>query len=119
MLAFYSVFLSVIRLSQVQLWVTARRQPYSPDANHSALSYFRDVSRPFGRPVYWFGDPNSGAQITLLKFCFFSSISTKKYVEVAMNYFTMHLIISKWLRRQKCRQKTKTLRQKESKRKKK
>ena len=37
----------------------------------------------------------------------------KKYVEVGINGFTMHLIISKWLRKQKCRQKRKTLRQEE------
>ena len=37
----------------------------------------------------------------------------KKYVEVAINNFIMHLIISKWLRRQKCRQKRKTMRQEE------
>ena len=37
----------------------------------------------------------------------------KKYVEVGINAFTMHLIISKWLRKQKCRQKRKTLRQEE------
>ena len=30
-----------------------------------------------------------------------------------INDFTMHLIISKWLRRQKCRQKRKTMRQEE------
>ena len=37
----------------------------------------------------------------------------KKYVEVGINGFTMHLIISKWLRKQKCKQKRKTLRQEE------
>ena len=35
----------------------------------------------------------------------------KKYVEVAINDFTMHLVISKWIRIQKCRQKRKTMRQ--------
>ena len=34
-------------------------------------------------------------------------------VKVAINDFTMHLIISKWLRRQKSKQKTKTMRQKD------
>ena len=38
---------------------------------------FIDVSRPFGRSVYRFGRPNSGAQITLFKFCFFTCISVK------------------------------------------
>ena len=37
----------------------------------------------------------------------------KKYFEVAITDFTMYLIISRWLRRQKCREKVKTLRQKE------
>ena len=44
---------------------------------------------------------------TLFKFCFFSCISTKKYVDIAINDFTMYLIISKWLRKQKCRQERK------------
>ena len=35
----------------------------------------------------------------------------KKQVEVAINDFTMRLIISKWLRIQRCRQKRKTMRQ--------
>ena len=69
------------------------------------------MSRPFGTPVYQFGHPNSSPQITLFQFCFFSCISTKKYVEVAINDFTMHLIISKWLIRQKRRQKRKSMRQ--------
>ena len=34
-----------------------------------------------------------------------------------MNDFTMYLIISKWLRKQKCRQKKKTMRQKDVKKK--
>ena len=41
---------------------------------------------------------------------FLSYISTKKYVEVAISDFTMQLIISKWLRIQKCRQKRKAMR---------
>ena len=36
----------------------------------------------------------------------------KKYVKVAINDFPMHLIILKWLGRQKCRQRRKTMRQK-------
>ena len=36
-----------------------------------------DVSRLFGRPVYRFGCPNSGAQKTLFKFSFFNYISSK------------------------------------------
>ena len=41
---------------------------------------------------------------------FLSYISIKKYVEVAISDFTMQLIISKWLRIQKCRQKRKAMR---------
>ena len=63
-----------------------------------------DILRLFGRLVYQFGCPNTGAQKTLFKFSFFNCISTKKCVEVAINDFIMHLIISKWLRRQKWRQ---------------
>ena len=37
----------------------------------------------------------------------------KKYVEVVVDDFTMNLIISKWLRIQKFRQKRKTMRQKD------
>ena len=43
----------------------------------------------------------------------FSVAFQKKYVETAIIDFTMHLIILKWLRRQKCRQKRKILRKKE------
>ena len=38
---------------------------------------------------------------------FFICTSTKKHIEPAISDFIMHLIISKWLRRQKCRQKRK------------
>ena len=37
----------------------------------------------------------------------------KKYVEVAINSFTMHLIILKWLRLQKCREKRKKIKPKD------
>ena len=70
-----------------------------------------DVFRPFWRPVYRFWRQDSGAQKTLFKFSFFNSISTKKYVEVAINDFTIHRIISKWLRIQKCRQREKSMKQ--------
>ena len=75
----------------------------------SKSKYSRDVSRQFGRPAYQFGHPNSGTQKTLFKFFHFN----KKYVEVAINDFTKDLIILKWLRRQKCRQKRKTMKQKD------
>ena len=54
-----------------------------------------DIFRSFGRPVYWLGRPNSGAQKTLFKFAF----------------FRMDLLISKWLRIKKWKQKRKTMRQ--------
>ena len=44
---------------------------------------------------------------------FFFSVLFEKYVKVAINDFAMHQIISKWLRRQRCRQKRKTMRQKD------
>ena len=43
---------------------------------------------------------------------FFQLYFNKKYVKVAINDFTMYLIISKWLRIKKCRQKRKSVRQK-------
>ena len=45
------------------------------------------------------------------QFLFFQLYFNKKYVELAINDFTMHLIISKWLRRKKYRQKRKRMRQ--------
>ena len=43
---------------------------------------------------------------------FFLLYFNTKYIEVAINDFKMHLIILKWLRRQQCRQKRKTITQK-------
>ena len=68
---------------------------------NSSLSW--DASTPFGRLVYslyklW--HPKNPFQDL-----FFQLHFNKKYVEVAINDFTMHLVVSKWLRRQKCRQK--------------
>ena len=48
---------------------------------------------------------------TTFQVFFFKLYFSKNYVEVAISDFTMHLIISKWLRTQKCRQKRKTMRQ--------
>ena len=75
------------------------------------LGLFSHVFRPFGRPLHRSGRPNSGAQKTIFKFSFFSCVSTKKYDEVLISDFTMHLIISKWLIIQKCWQKRKTMKQ--------
>ena len=47
-----------------------------------------------------------------LQVFFFPLYFNKKYVKVEINDYTMHLIISKWLRMQKCRQLRKTMRQK-------
>ena len=68
--------------------------------------YASGVFRPFGRLVYRFGCRNFGPQ-KILQVFFFQLYFNKKYVEVMINDFTMHLIISKWLRRQKCREKRK------------
>ena len=60
---------------------------------------------------------NLGAQAMVpkkhQKKVFFQLNFNIKYVEVAINDFTIHLIISKWLRRQKYREKRKIIRQKE------
>ena len=52
--------------------------------------------------MYQFGCPSSGAQETLFKFvCFFFQLYfNKKYVEVAINDFIMHLI--SWYERRNC-----------------
>ena len=62
-----------------------------------------DVFRPFGRLVYRFGRPKNTFQV------FFFQLYFNKFVEVAINDFTMHLIISKWHWIQKCRQTRKTM----------
>ena len=49
-------------------------------------------------PKFW--RPKNTSQVF-----FFQLYFNRKYVEVVMNDFTMHLITSKWLRRQKCKQK--------------
>ena len=52
-----------------------------------------------------------GIQKNISFYNFFYLYLNKEYVE--MTDATMHLIISKWLRRQKCRQDRKTMKQKE------
>ena len=51
-----------------------------------------EIGIPIWAPKLWF--PKSPFQF----FSFSSCISTKRYVEVAISDFTIHLIISKWLR---------------------
>ena len=70
---------------------------------------------PFWRPIYRLGSPNSSTPKTLFKFFF--SCTLTRICPITIKYFTMHLIISKLIRRQKCRQKRKTIRQKDVKRK--
>ena len=53
-----------------------------------------------------------GAPKDTLQVFFFLLYFNKKYVKVEINDYTMHLIISKWLRMQKCRQLRKKMRQK-------
>ena len=65
------------------------------------MTVINDVTNPFGRPVHQFRHPNSDAQKTLFKFPFFNCVSIKEYVEVVITDFTMHLIMSKWLRAKK------------------
>ena len=57
-----------------------------------------DTSIPVWAPKLWL--PKSNFQVFYFQF-----YSNKKYLEVAINKFTMDLIILKWLRLQKCRQK--------------
>ena len=62
--------------------------------------YGSDVSRSLGAPVYWFVRQKSGAQKTIFEFSlFFQLYFIKKYIDIAINDFTKHLIILKWLRR--------------------
>ena len=50
----------------------------------------------------------------VLGFLFSVVFYLKKYVEVVLSDFTMHLIISKWLRRQKWGQKREKMKSKET-----
>ena len=53
-------------------------------------------------------------EISGLHFVFFFQLYfNNKYVEVAMNDLKMHVVIWKWLRRQRCRPNRKTMRKKE------
>ena len=82
--------------------------------------YITFINIPLKRPVTHSGGlgdwyTSLGAQ-TLPPEKYFSNFIfqlclNKKYVKVAINDFTMYLIISKWLGRQKCRLKRKTTRQ--------
>ena len=81
------------------------------------ISVCSDVSRPFWRTVYRFGRPNFGAKKTLFRFSFFSCISTKNTLKQSM--ISQHIkLFGNDLEDKKCRQKRKTMRQKELKRKK-
>ena len=56
--------------------------------------YGSDVSRSLGAPVYWFVRQKSGAQKTIFEFSlFFQLYFIKKYIDIAINDFTKHLII--------------------------
>ena len=69
------------------------------------LHYYRDIFSRLGNQYTSLG--------TQTFYVFFLQLYfNKKYVEVAINYFTMHLIILKWLKKQKFRQKRKTMRPK-------
>ena len=59
---------------------------------------------PVWAPKFW--RPKNTFQVSFSKLYF-----NKKHVEIQISDFTMHLIISKWLRIPKCRQKKKTMRQ--------
>ena len=65
------------------------------------------LKQKFGRWVYLLLCPKNNFQVL-----FFQLYFNKKYVEVAISDFKMVLIILKWRRKQKFRQKRKTMRQK-------
>ena len=60
------------------------------------------------------GDRCTGLCTQTLVF-FFQLYFNKKCVKVVINDFTMHLIMPKWLKRQKCREKRKSVRQEDTK----
>ena len=62
------------------------------------MKYASDVSGRLGDRYTDLGAQTLAPKKPFLIFSFSSCISTKKYVEVAISDFTMHLIISKWLR---------------------
>ena len=95
------------------LWFQAKLTRNQPFFQCHQIYSDRGKSSLLGRPIYQFAGPNSGTQVMLLKFWFFSCISTKNILKLAINYFTMHLIILEWLTRQKCRKKRKKMRQRE------
>ena len=81
---------------------------YQAQAQGKKLGPVSYIFRLFGRTVFWPGCATL-AQIDTFQIFFFQPCFNKKYVEVANNDFTMHLITLKWLGRQKCRQKRKTM----------
>ena len=73
--------------------------------------YTSNVSRLFGRPVYWFGAQTMAPKKYFSSFLF-SDLFQQYYNKSAVNDFPMHLVIFKELSRQKYRQTSKTTRQK-------
>ena len=57
--------------------------------------------------------PNLWSPNIIFQVLIFQLYFNKNVLKLAINNFTMHLIILKWLRRQKCRQKRKTMRQRD------
>ena len=93
-----------ISLKTTSRWVLLMRQ--HPQKMLGEVNHPSHVSRLFARPVYRFRHLNSGSQKTL-KVSFSSCFPTRK-CWIAISDFTIYLIISKFLIRQKCRQKRKT-----------
>ena len=73
----------------------------------SSISLDSDVFRPFD----WAWVPNLWPQKNTFQAFFLQLYFSKKYIEVAINDLTVHLIIAKWLRVQEYKQKRKTVRQ--------
>ena len=80
------------------------------------LGAWKSTSNDHWKVYQWCIQASLGAHTLALKKHFSSFLSqlyfNKKYVKVAINDFTIHQIISKWLRRQKHWQKRKTMWQK-------
>ena len=119
---FWLNFLKLVKMSPTfndQITCTSKYWISQQKLSIKFNSFLQSVtSRLFGRVFYRFGCPNSGTHKTLVKYSLFIG-SHKKCVEVAINDYTMHLIILKWFARKKMKTEEKTIGQKMSKWKKK
>ena len=87
-----------------------REKPYLKRS--ITLAPFSDLFRLFGRLIYRFGHTDSDAQNVFSSFLF-SVVFQQKISWSSDNDYSVYLIVSKWLRRQKFKQNRITVRQKE------